>query len=85
MKYEYCPNGNYWKDVSGIFDTETFFFCDCSKCNGKMYALKVRDVTKKIDQKVIQRVRDDAKLKKVRCEVNKSNMDKVDQFIKSSK
>lgn len=19
-KYEYCPNGNYWKDVSGIFD-----------------------------------------------------------------
>lgn len=82
MKYEFCPNGNYWEDVSGIFDKETYLYCDCNKCNGKMYKLCVRDVTKKIDAKVIERVKADKTLKEIRLRITKENMEAVKKLIK---
>ena len=56
-KYEYCPNGNYWQDISGIFDKKFYLFCDCNKCKGKIYELRPVDVTKKINKDVIDRVK----------------------------
>ena len=81
MKNKYCPNGNYWEEVSSIFDTETYMFCDCNKCNGKMYVLRARDVTKKVSPDVIKRVRSDAKLQDIRQKINKNNMEEVEKIL----
>jgi hypothetical protein len=76
-KYEYCPNGNYWENVSGIFDKEIYLFCECNKCNGQVYKLKPFNVTKKIDKKTIQRFKQLKELDEVRSKVNLENIDKI--------
>jgi len=54
LKYEYCPNGNYWSEISGMFDTRIYLYCDCNKCGEKVYELKPIDVTKKVSPDVIK-------------------------------
>ena len=80
-KYEYCPNGNYWQDISGIFDRQIYLFCDCNKCNGQVYVLKPFNVTKKIDKDVIKRARDFNKLDDIRGKITTENMDKVERLF----
>lgn len=79
-KYKYCPNGNYWQDVSGLFDTQLFLFCDCNKCQGQVYVLKAFNVTKKIDKKQIEKFRKWNKLEKVRSEITVENMLEVEKI-----
>ena len=83
-KYEYCPNGNYWQDISGIFDRQIYLFCDCNKCNGQVYVLKPFNVTKKIDKDVIKRARDFNKLDDIRDKITTKNMDKVERLLAPS-
>jgi len=80
-KYEYCPNGNYWEDVSGIFDKRFYLFCDCKKCKGQVYELKPINITKKISKEAIEDFRRDKELEKIRYSVNKDNMSKVKKLI----
>lgn len=80
-KYEYCPNGNYWEDVSGIMDREFYLFCDCNKCKGQVYKLKPFNITKKIKKEQIERFRKLQKLDTLRFKVNLDNMDKVLKII----
>ena len=84
-KYEYCPNGNYWEDISGIFDKQIYLFCDCDKCKGQVYVLKPFNVTKKISKDTIKRARALSKLEDVRYKVNVENMGKVETLLSSIK
>ena len=84
-KYEYCPNGNYWSEVSGIFDKQIYLFCECDKCSGQVYVLKPFNVTKKINKDAIKRFKENLKLEEVRSEVTRENMDKVKKIIEDSK
>ena len=72
--YEFCPNGNYWQDVSGIFDKRLYLFCDCNKCNGQVYELTPVNITRKISKMSIERMRKDTLLDDIRFEINKENM-----------
>lgn len=78
-KYEYCPNGNYWQDISGIFDREIFLFCDCKKCAGQVYALRARKV--KLDEarqkELVDNLRDSNRLEDIRNMITTSNMEQV--------
>ena len=78
-KYEYCPNGNYWQDVSGIFDRYITLFCDCPKCNGQFYSLRPINITKKITPEQIEKIRKWNKVDDVREAITAKN---VDEFIK---
>lgn len=80
-KYEYCPNGNYWQDISGIFDREIYLFCDCNKCNGQVYKLKPFNVTKKITKETILKARKLNKLDEIRHSINFNNMGKVANLL----
>lgn len=80
-KYEYCPNGNYWQDISGIFDREIYLFCDCNKCNGQVYKLKPFNVTKKITKETILEARKLNKLDEIRHSINFNNMGKVANLL----
>lgn len=80
-KYEYCPNGNYWEEVSGIFDKEIYLFCDCNKCKGQVYKLKPFNVTKKIKKESIDNFRKLKKLDEIRYKINTKNMDEVSKII----
>ena len=80
-KYEFCPNGNYWQEVSGIFDREIFLFCDCNKCNGQVYRLKPFNVTKKLKKEQIERFRKFNKVDEIRDSINFENVDKIAKLI----
>ena len=80
-KYEYCPNGNYWQEVSGIFDKEIYLFCDCNKCNGQVYKLKPFNITKKIKQDTIKGFRKRKELEDIRNEISVDNMNAVKKFL----
>jgi len=80
-KYEYCPNGNYWTDISGIFDKELYLFCDCNKCNGQVYKLKPFNITKKIKKEQIDRFRKLDKLEEIRNKITLENMQKVKDLL----
>jgi hypothetical protein len=80
-KYEYCPNGNYWSEISGIFDKEIYLFCDCNKCNGKVYKLKPFDITKKVPKASIDKWRKFEQLESLREKVTLENMDKVKKLL----
>lgn len=80
-KYEYCPNGNYWQDISGIFDNRIFLFCDCKICKGQVYALKPFNVTKKISKEKIDRFRNWNKLDDIRSQITLENMDSVEKLL----
>lgn len=83
-KYEYCPNGNYWENISGIFDSEIFLFCDCKRCDGQIYVLRARKF--KLDserqKELVDDLRKQKKLEEVRSMVNISNMDRVTTSLK---
>jgi hypothetical protein len=81
-KYEYCPNGNYWEEISGVFDREIYLFCDCDKCKGQVYRLKPFNVTKKVGKEVIERARKFSKLDKIRYKINFENMESVEKLLK---
>lgn len=83
-KYEYCPNGNYWEDISGIFDKEFYLFCDCNKCKGQVYQLKPFNVTKKIGKDVVKEARLQNKLEELRFKVTKENMEEVEKLLASN-
>lgn len=84
-KYEFCPNGNYWQEVSGIFDKQIYLFCDCNKCEGQVYVLKPFNVTKKIDKDSIKKFRDMNTLDEIRQEVDLYNMKDVKKAIENLK
>ena len=78
-KYEYCPNGNYWQDISGIFDREIFLFCDCKKCAGQVYVLRARKF--KLDEtrqkELVENLRNSNRLEDIRNMITTSNMEQV--------
>lgn len=84
-KYQYCPNGNYWQDISGIFDREIFLLCDCDKCGGQVYVLRARKF--KLDdnrlKEIVDNLRTDNRLREVRQMINSSNMEKVTELLNS--
>lgn len=80
-KYEYCPNGNYWSDISGIFDKRIYLFCECNKCNGQVYVLKPFNVTKKINKETLEKARKFNKLEDMRYKITMENMEKVNSFL----
>jgi len=82
-KYEYCPNGNYWQDVSGIFDKQITLFCDCDKCKGQFYRLRPVNITKKMPKEVAKKIRDWNKLDEIISKVTTENMDEVLAAIES--
>lgn len=82
-KYEYCPNGNYWQEVSSIFDKEIILFCDCNKCNGQFFKLKPFNITKKVQQKDVEKYRKLKQLENIRASINLDNMDIVKKIIKN--
>lgn len=82
-KYEYCPNGNYWTDISGIFDKEFYLFCDCNKCNGQVYKLKPFNITKKIKKENIEKFRKWDRLEELRNKITLENMQKVQELLKN--
>lgn len=84
-KYEYCPNGNYWQDVSGIFDRQITLFCDCNKCNGQFYRLIPTNITKKIVPEQVEKIRKWNKLDEIVAQVTPENMDAVLKAIEEAK
>lgn len=84
--YEYCPNGNYWQEISGIFDKQIYLFCDCNKCKGQVYVLKPFNITKKVANKdIINRARKMNRLDDVRLEITTENMEEVMDLIENKK
>jgi len=84
-KYEYCPNGNYWQDVSGIFDRKITLFCDCPKCKGQFYILRPINITNKIPKERIEKIRQWNKLDDIVSQVTPNNMDEVLKAINEIK
>ena len=82
-KYEYCPNGNYWTDISGIFDERLYLFCDCHKCNGKVYQLRPVDITKKFSKEKIEKFRKLNELDDIKLKINIENLDAVKKVIEN--
>lgn len=84
-KYQYCPNGNYWQDISGIFDREIFLFCDCDKCDGQVYVLRAKKF--KLDdgrlKEVIADLRQRNRLTELRQMVTEFNMEKVAELLEA--
>ena len=80
-KYEFCPNGNYWQDISGVFDEKLYLFCDCKKCKGKVYELRPIDITKKIKKDVIDKARKMNELDELRGKINLKNMENIKKLI----
>lgn len=76
-KYEYCPNGNYWEDVSGIFDRKIYLYCDCRGCNGKLYELRPIDVTKKLGEEAVKTAKETLRFRRVQESVTYKNMEEV--------
>lgn len=81
-KYEYCLNGNYWQDISSIFDKYIYLFCDCNKCKGQVYIFKPFNITKKIKKEVIEGARNQNKLEEIRDKIDTENMQKVAELLK---
>lgn len=83
-KYEYCPNGNYWQEISGLFDKEIYLFCDCPKCAGQVYVLRARKTTIDKDRlkEVVEDTRNWNRLEEIRNKVTIENMDKVEKATK---
>jgi hypothetical protein len=84
-KYEFCPNGNYWQDVSGIFDRKIYLFCDCNKCKGQVYELKPFNITKKITNDKIDKFRKWNKLDEIKSKITLDNMEKISQILYENK
>jgi hypothetical protein len=81
LKYEYCPNGNYWQEISGIFDKSIYLFCDCPKCKGQVYMLKPFNMTKKVDKEIIARARKQNKLDNIKNKITMDNMGRVEKIL----
>ena len=83
-KYEYCPNGNYWSDISGVFNQRIYLFCDCKKCGGKVYELKPFNITKKINQEKIEQFRRRSRIEDIKLKINSNNLEEVEKLLKSN-
>jgi hypothetical protein len=83
-KYEYCPNGNYWQEISGIFDTEVFLYCDCRKCEGQVYVLRARKfkLNEERQKELVEKLRQQNRLEQVRNMITFSNMEKIASVTK---
>jgi len=82
-KYEFCPNGNYWEEIPNIFSRKTHLFCDCNKCNGKVYELRAIDVTKKMSKDFINKLRSFNELEKLKDKINLDNMEKIKKIFEN--
>lgn len=80
-KYEYCPNGNYWQDVSGWNSSRIYLFCDCKKCGGKVYELRPFEITKKVKKETIEEFRRLNKLDEIKSKINLKNLDAVEELL----
>lgn len=82
-KYAYCPNGNYWQAISGIFDTEVFLWCDCPKCQGQVYVLRARKfkLNEERQKELVEDLRQRNRLEEVRNKITYSNMDKIADLL----
>lgn len=84
-KYEYCPNGNYWQDASGLFDRDITLFCDCPKCGGQFYSLRPINITKRVSKEHLDRTRKWNKRDDIAFQVTPDNMDEVLKAIEDKK
>ncbi len=82
-KYDYCPNGNYRKEISWVFDKRIFLFCDCKVCNNKVYELRPVDITSKVSQEQLEEFVKRKRCEIVRKKVNYKNMYAVETFLAS--
>ncbi len=80
-KYEYCPNGNYWQDVSGWNSSRIYLFCDCKKCGGKVYELRPFEITKKIKKETIEEFRKLNELDDIKSKINLKNLDAIKELL----
>lgn len=78
-KYECCPNGNYWQDISGILDREIYLFCDCTKCGGQVYVLRARKATIDKDRlkEIVNDTRNWNRLEEIRDQITIDNMEEI--------
>lgn len=76
-KYTYCPNGNYWQDISGVFDKRLYLFCDCTKCKGKVYELRPIEVTAKVGKEVVEDARKRNEVDQQRSKITFKNLEEV--------
>ncbi len=86
-KYEYCPNGNWWSEISGVLDSNIYLFCDCKKCGGQVYELKPVKYNKNPEhlKAIIEAERKWQKLENTKDMLNYTNMDKVAELLTPSK
>ena len=79
----YCPKcGNHLEVVNnGWFHGELFF---CRK-EQKVFAVQLKEITKKAGDKFIEQCNKDLKLDDIRFKVYRDNVDKVEEFIKNLK
>ena len=80
-KYEYCPNGNYWQDVSGWNSSRIYLFCDCKKCGGKVYELRPFEITKKLKKETIENFRSLNKLDEIKSKINLKNLEAIEELL----
>lgn len=80
-KYEYCPNGNYWQDVSDWNSSRIYLFCDCKKCGGKVYELRPFEITKKIKKETIENFRSLNKLDEIKSKINLKNLEAIEELL----
>ena len=57
MANKYCPNGNYWENITDFYSERELFFCDCDRCKGEVYELRPVKITKKVRQTVIDKIK----------------------------
>ncbi len=73
---------NYLEVVSNGWFHGQLFYCPKDK---KVFAIYLRDITTKAEKEFIQQCEKDIKLKEIRFEVTKENMDKVKEAIEDCK
>ena len=83
-KYDYCPNGNYRKEISWVFDKRVFMFCDCNVCNNKVYELRPTDITSKVSKEQLEEFAKRKRCEIVKNKINYKNMNAVEIFLSSN-
>lgn len=81
MKNRYCPNGNYWEDVTSIWDSRIYYFCTCKVCKNAVYELRPINITKKVPKGTMERLLLNIKLKNIKRGINYKNMEAVEKII----
>jgi len=81
IKNRYCPNWNYWEDVTPICEDRIIMYCDCKKCNWKIYKLQPKDITKKMPHDFIEQCIKYSKYNKIKQMINLDNMYKIEKLL----